>query len=244
MSETSKREGSVRIARVFGIDILVHWSFVLLIPLIALESTDRKQFWMNSLWIVAVFGSVLVHEFAHCYVARRRGAVVEDILLTPIGGLSEMQQIPRAPLDEARIAVVGPLTSLVLGLALAGIGALAGARLWPPTLFAGSWFSRLAWLNIVLGGFNLLPALPMDGGRVFRALLAKRHDRRTATRIAGQTARVIAVVMAVAGVLYDYWLVIIAIFVWLGAQSEEDAADNLTGTGGRRDGRSTGPRDS
>jgi Zn-dependent protease len=244
MTKTPERRGSIRIARVFGIDILVHWTFVLLIPLIALESTDRKQFWLNSLWIVAVFGSVLVHEFSHCFVARRRGAVVEDILLTPIGGLSEMQQIPCAPSDEAEIAVVGPLTSLMLGLALAGVGALAGARLWPPTLFAGSWFARLAWLNVLLGGFNLLPALPMDGGRVFRALLARKHDRRSATRIAGQTARVLAVVMMVVGILYDYWLVIIAIFVWLGAQSEEDAADSFIGGGSRRDGRSTGRPDS
>jgi len=219
----------VRVARLFGIDIRVHWTFLLLVALVALVSTDRSQFLMNLLWILAVFGSVLPHELSHCFVARRRGAVVNDILLTPIGGMSEMQRIPQAPSDEAMIAVVGPLTSVALGLAFAGIGALVGARLWPPTLFAGSWFARLAWLNLGLGGFNLLPALPMDGGRVFRALLARHHDRRTATRIAGLVARVLAVAMAVVGVLYDYWLVIIAIFVWVGARSEESAANTLSG---------------
>jgi len=229
MSNTTQRSGSVRVARLFGIDIRVHWTFLLLIALVALVSTDRSQFLMNLLWILAVFGSVLPHELSHCFVARRRGAVVNDILLTPIGGMSEMQQIPQAPSDEAMIAVVGPLTSVALGLAIAGIGALTGARLWPPTLFAGSWFARLAWLNLALGGFNLLPALPMDGGRVFRALLARHHDRRTATRIAGRVARVLAVAMAVVGVLYDYWLVIIAIFVWVGARSEESAANTLSG---------------
>ena len=229
MSNSTQRSGSVRVARLFGIDIRVHWTFLLLIALVALVSTDRSQFLMNLLWILAVFGSVLPHELSHCFVARRRGAVVNDILLTPIGGMSEMQQIPQAPSDEAMIAVVGPLTSVALGLAIAGIGALTGARLWPPTLFAGSWFARLAWLNLALGGFNLLPALPMDGGRVFRALLARHHDRRTATRIAGRVARVLAVAMAVVGVLYDYWLVIIAIFVWVGARSEESAANTLSG---------------
>jgi len=153
----------VRVARLFGIDIRVHWTFLLLIALVALVSTDRSQFLMNLLWILAVFGSVLPHELSHCFVARRRGAVVNDILLTPIGGMSEMQRIPQAPSDEAMIAVVGPLTSVALGLAIAGIGALTGARLWPPTLFAGSWFARLAWLNLGLGGFNLLPALPWTG---------------------------------------------------------------------------------
>jgi Zn-dependent protease len=229
MSKTVRGRGSVRVGRLFGIDIRVHWTFLLLIPLVALTSSDRSQFLMGLVWIAAVFGSVLVHEFSHCFVARHRGAVVEDILLLPIGGLSEMQQIPRAPSDEAAIAVVGPLTSIALGLAFAAAGALAAAQLWPPTLFAGSWLSRLAWLNLLLGGFNLLPALPMDGGRVLRALLARNHDRRSATRIAARVARVVAVAMAVTGLLYDLWLVVIAIFVWLGANSEENAANSSSG---------------
>ncbi len=224
MPKTTRARGSIRVARIFGIDIRLDWTFLLLVPLVALGS-DLSQFWNSLLWIVAVFSSVLVHELAHCFVARRRGAVVEDILLMPIGGLSQMQQVPQAPADEAAIAVVGPLTSLALGLFFGAVGAvLVGARLWPPTLFAGPWFSRLAWLNLMLGAFNLLPALPMDGGRVLRAELARSHDRRSATRIAGGTARVIALAMAVVGVLYDYWLVVIALFVWLGARSEENAA--------------------
>jgi Zn-dependent protease len=224
MPKTTGARGSIRVARIFGIDIRVHWTFLLLVPLMAWGNSDLSQFWDSLLWIAAVFSSVLVHELAHCFVARRRGVVVEDILLIPIGGLSQMQQVPQAPADEAAIAVVGPLTSLALGLIFGAVGALVGARLWPPTLFAGSWFSRLAWLNLMLGAFNLLPALPMDGGRVLRAELARSHDRRSATRIAGGTARVIALAMAVVGVLYDYWLVVIALFVWLGARSEENAA--------------------
>ena len=177
------------------------------------------------LWITAIFASVLVHEYAHCIVARRRGAVVEDILLLPIGGLSQLKEMPESPADEFAIAIVGPLTSLGLAaLALAG-GVAFGARLWPPSLFAGSWFARLAWLNALLGGFNLLPALPMDGGRVARALLARRHDRLTATRQAAKIARILAVVMILGGIFYDFWLVIIGFFVYLGASAEEQAAE-------------------
>ena len=173
-----------------------------------------------------VFASVLVHEYAHCIVARRRGAVVEDILLLPIGGVSQLAHMPEGADDELAIAIVGPLTSLGLAvLAIAG-GLAFGARLWPPTLFAGSWFARLAWLNIVLGVFNLLPALPMDGGRVLRAVLERSHDRLTATRQAGRIARVLAMIMIVGGVFYDFWFVLIGFFVYLGSERR--------GAGGRR----------
>jgi Zn-dependent protease len=224
MPKATSGRGSIRIARVFGIDIRVHWTFLLLVPLVALASRTRSQFLWGLVWIAAVFGSVLVHELAHCFVARHRGAVVRDILLVPVGGLSEMQQIPQAPADEAAIAIVGPLASLALGGVMYAVGALAGAQLWPPALFAGSWLERLGWLNVLLGGFNLLPALPMDGGRVFRAALARNHDRRTATRIAATTARVLAVAMAVVGVFYTLWLIVIAIIVWVLAGNEETAA--------------------
>lgn len=89
----------------------------------------------------------------------------------------------------------------------------------------GSWFARLAWLNAVLDGFNLLPAIPMDGGRVARALLERRHDRVTATRQAARIARILAVVMIVGGIFYDFWLILIEFFVYLGASAEEQAAE-------------------
>jgi Zn-dependent protease len=238
MPTATRTKGSIRVARLFGIDVRLHWTFLLLVPLVALTSSNRAQFLLGLLWIVAVFGSVLVHELGHCFVARRRGAVVQDILLLPIGGLSEMQQVPRSPSDEAAIAVVGPLTSLGLGGLFTAAGVLAGARLWPPTLYAGAWLGRLAWLNFVLGGFNLLPALPMDGGRVLRALLARKYDHYTGTRIASRVAKALAVVMALFGAFYDLWLVVIAIVVWLGAGAEEDAAKGSPA--GSRDRRSSG----
>ena len=133
-------------------------------------------------------------------------------------------------------------TPLLSGLGVAPVGATLRVVAALLCEWAGSWFARLAWLNLLLGAFNLLPALPMDGGRVLRALLARNHDQKTATRMAGRVARVLAVVMAVVGVLYDYWLVIIAIFVWLGARGEESAAEGLGGDD--KGGRSSEQRDS
>jgi len=227
MAQDGKPRSSIRVACIGGIEIRMHWTFLVLVVLVVWlnMSSGASAVGVGLMWITMVFASVLVHEYAHCVVARRRGAVVEDILLLPIGGLSQLKEMPESAGDELAIAIVGPLTSLGLAaLAVAG-GLAVGAHLWPPTLFAGSWFARMAWLNILLGGFNLLPALPMDGGRVLRAALEERHDRLTATRQAATIARVLAMVMIVGGVFYDFWLVFIGIFVYLGASAEEQAAE-------------------
>jgi len=225
MTRRRMTRSSIRVARIGGIDIRVHWTFLVLLVLVAWADAGAPgTAGVSLVWIAAVFASVLVHEYAHCVVARRRGAVVEDILLLPIGGLSQMSTMPEAAGDELAIAIMGPLTSLGLAV-LAAIGGLAvGAHLWPPTLFAGSWFARIAWLNALLGGFNLLPALPMDGGRVLRAALERNHDRLTATRQAGRIARILAAVMVAVGFFYDFWLVLIGLFVYMGATAEEQAA--------------------
>jgi Zn-dependent protease len=225
MAKERNSKSSIWVARVGGIDIRMHWSFLVLVILVVWVniSGGASTVGASLLWITAIFASVLVHEYAHCIVARRRGAIVQDILLLPVGGLSQLKEMPEGPADEFAIAIVGPLASFgVAALALAG-GLAFGAHLWPPSLFAGSWFARLAWLNVLLGGFNLLPALPMDGGRVARALLERHHDRLTATRQAARIARILAVVMIMSGVLYDFWLVLIGLFVYLGASAEEQA---------------------
>jgi len=226
MATKSSSRTSIRIARIYGIDIQMHWSFMALVLFVvwAEWASGLGQVGAWLLWIVAVFGSVLVHEFAHCVVARRRGAVVKDVLLLPIGGVTQMEKMPEAPADELAIAVVGPLTSLGLGIVAVAGGLALGARMWPPTLFAGSWLARLAWLNLALGTFNLVPALPMDGGRILRAALSRHRGRKEATRLAGKIARFLAGVMIVGGLLYDFWLALIGVFVWLAASAEEQAA--------------------
>jgi Zn-dependent protease len=214
------------VGRLLGIPLRIHWTFLLLLAFVV--AVEWGAGWRSTVaglvWIVALFGFVVEHEIAHCLVARRRGAQVLGILLIPLGGISQLAAVPEDPDDELAIALAGPLASLAAGVALLIAGVLAGARVWPPTLFAGSWWARLAWLNLLLGAFNLLPALPMDGGRVLRAALARHRDRLEATLAAGRIARLLAAALVIAGFLYDFWLVLIGVFVWLGSSAEEQDA--------------------
>jgi Zn-dependent protease len=217
------RANSLPLGRLLGIPLYMHWTFLLLVLfVVAVESSQGlRSVGAGLVWIAAIFGSVLVHETAHCVVARREGVVVQDVLLLPIGGVSEMRSIPRKPGEEFAMAVAGPLTSLGLAVAFGALTLLTGAKLWPPTLMAGSWLARLAWLNALLGAFNLLPALPMDGGRLLRAGLAMREPRSKATRQAAQIARVLALAMIAVGLVWDFWLILIGVFVILAAGAEE-----------------------
>ena len=223
----ARRSGSLVVGRLLGIELRAHWTFLLLLGLVAFANWNlgASRVVAGLAWILAIFSSVLLHELAHCVVARRYGIEVEDILLIPIGGISQMRTMPKEPERELRMAIAGPATSLALGAIAALLGVALGVRLWPPTLLAGSWLARLAWLNVMLGLFNLLPALPMDGGRVLRAALSMREDRRTATRQAARIARVIAFGMLAVGLTYNFWFLLIGFFVLVAAGAEEAQAD-------------------
>ncbi len=217
------RRWSLLIGRVAGIEIRIHATFLFLFLLIALGGsvTSPRALFMEVLWIAAVFGCVLVHELAHSVTARHYGIPVKDILLLPIGGVSEIEDMPREPGRELTIAAVGPLTSFAIALVgLVGC-VLVGGRVWPPTLMTGAALARLTWLNVLLGGFNLLPALPLDGGRVLRAGLAMRMGRSRATVVAARLGRYAGVALLMVGFLYDLWLVLIGIFLYVGAGMEE-----------------------
>ena len=217
---------SLRIGRLLGVPLEVHWSFPLLVGLVVVAEWPAGAGAVvgGLVWVAALFAGVVVHELAHCLVAQRRGGTVLGILLLPIGGMSRMDRIPERPADEAAIAAAGPAMSLVLGGLLLAVGTLLGSSVWPATLVTGSWWARLGWLNLLLAAFNLLPALPMDGGRILRAALARRLPRLAATRVAASVARVLALGLVVAGVFYDFWLVLIGIFVLLGASGEVASA--------------------
>jgi Zn-dependent protease len=213
------------VARIAGIDIRVHVTFLFLVALFAAAAPDPGVGGVAASvgWLLVVFASVVVHELAHSLTARRRGGQVHEILLFPLGGISKLERLPESPRDEFAIAIVGPLTSLALGVG-AGLLCLAfGPSLLPIDLIAGPWLARIAWLNLILGAFNLLPAFPLDGGRVLRALLERRHDLLTATRIATRVGHALAGMLIVIGVLADVWLALIGIFVYLGASAEENA---------------------
>lgn len=226
---------SFRVGSVKGIPIRIHWSFPLLVVLVILPTgtkTTTRALAEGLIWIAALFICIVIHELSHSFVARRRGFSVRDIVLLPIGGVSEISGLPGAPADELAIAAAGPLASAALALTLALVGYATGAVMWPPTLFAGAIVSRLMWANLLLAGFNLLPAIPMDGGRVLRALLARRRDELRATVLAVQIGRFIGLAMVLVGVRYDLWLSVIGLFVFVGAGGERRAAAVRTAVGG------------
>jgi Zn-dependent protease len=167
---------------------------------------------------VALFLSVLVHELAHSIYARRHGAHVSDITLFMIGGVSQISEPPRTGREEAVMALVGPLTSLALGAVCWGLFRALGPTGW----FDGRFVAfQLAVLNLGLGLFNLLPAFPMDGGRVLRGLAAERWELLPATRFAAGAGRMFAIIFAIVRFLTsNFLLVVVAFFVYLGADAE------------------------
>ncbi len=175
-------------------------------------------------WIVILFTCVLLHEIAHSVLARQRGYAVREIVLMPLGGFSEIIGLSKKPRDEMTIALAGPLMNGVIAAILAVIAASQKMALWPPTLFAHGWLVRIVWANLMLAGLNLLPALPLDGGRVLRGYLARSTDPVRATAIAARISRTTAVLMIVIGVFADLWIAFIGFIVLMGARAEEQAA--------------------
>jgi len=219
--------------RLFGVDIRIHVTFLFLLGFVwASESLGMGVTGPGrGLALVAIiFGCVVLHELAHAIVAQRSGIEVRSIILLPIGGVTLMDDPGSAKSDPARdirISVAGPLLNLILA-ALVGAVILAFApqvKLWSqPFLHANNLPRSLFWGNLFLGLFNLLPAYPMDGGRILRALLAERMDYTHATRRAVTIGQVFAMALVLAGVVWDPWLVLIGFFLFIGAQLEDRSA--------------------
>src|SRR5688572_1710759 len=176
--------GSFKIGRFSGIDVKIHWTFLLLLAFFAFLGYQTSGSVAGALTpiavIVALFLCVLLHEFGHSLVAQRLGIEIHSITLLPIGGVSNLESIPEKPSDEVKITLAGPLVNVVLVPIFFGVGLLLGAEPGMPTdLFTGigsvgQFFFYLGYLNVVLALFNLIPAFPLDGGRVLRGLLATR----------------------------------------------------------------------
>lgn len=175
-------------------------------------------------WLAIVFGGVVLHELGHALVARRRGLVVRDIVLLPIGGASEIDGLTEDADRELAVAIAGPATSVAIAVVLATGVVATGGRLGAPALATGPLVLRALWANLLLAAFNLVPALPMDGGRVARALWARSVGYERATVRAARLSRRLAAVMAAAGVLlFLPMLVLIAAFVYAAGRAEEAA---------------------
>jgi Zn-dependent protease len=216
---------SVKIASVWGIPIELHVTFILLIAAFFALSYFSQDFYSFFLTLF-LFVFVLLHELSHSLVAKHYGIKVRKIVLYPIGGVSEIEEIPENPRIEWRMAISGPLVSIIIGVVLLGIY-LIGNTAPPLSDLVSLNLTRnlsfdLAKLNIFLGFFNLLPAFPMDGGRVFRALLAEHMSFSDATKYASYIGRFFGIVMVLLGVLLDLWLVVVGIFVYIGATEEAE----------------------
>jgi Zn-dependent protease/predicted transcriptional regulator len=242
---------SWRVGRIAGIGIYVHATFVLLLFWIALvqyRASGRVAAVAPALlFILAVFGIVVLHELGHALAARRYGIGTRDITLLPIGGVARLERMPREPRQELVIALAGPAVNVALAAllfaALAATGGVPplGDLTGPSAEAAGregptrALLARLLDVNLWLAGFNLIPAFPMDGGRVLRAALAMRSGNyERATAQAARVGRLFALLFGVLGlfVVGNPFLVFIALFVWLGAASEAaavQAASPLTG---------------
>jgi Zn-dependent protease/CBS domain-containing protein len=222
---TSCMKWSIKIGRLFGIDVFVHFTFLLLLVFLGFvywQRTDSTEAALYGVaFILALFGCVLLHELGHALMARRYGIQTRDITLLPIGGLARLERMPEDPMQEFWVAVAGPAVNVVIaGLLFLWIAATGGSHSGELGFEAGSVAHRLMAVNIFLVLFNLLPAFPMDGGRVLRALLSARIGRRRATVIASNICQGMAIVFGILGFLYNPFLVFIAIFVYLGAQAE------------------------
>ncbi|MGD6934532.1 MAG: M50 family metallopeptidase [Candidatus Bathyarchaeia archaeon] len=213
---------SFKIGSAWGIPIELHLTFILLIAAVFILA---YPFFYPFFLVLFLFVFVVFHELAHSVVARHYGFKVKKIILYPIGGVSEIEEIPDKPSQEWRMAVAGPLTSLLLGTALLGVGLLISPEQigsLSASTITGNFIIDLAMLNIILGAFNLIPAFPMDGGRVFRALLAEYLKYSDATRYAVYLGRILGIVMVIAGFIFPpyFLLILVGIFVYIGASEE------------------------
>ncbi|HUL39079.1 MAG TPA: site-2 protease family protein [Methanomassiliicoccales archaeon] len=176
---------------------------------------------LGAIAAVLFFASVLVHELAHSYYAIRRGYVISGITLFIFGGVSQIEKAPENAPGEGVMAFVGPLTSLVIGAVTLPIYLLIQDASGNVALQAAAiTVSIVSFYNLFLGAFNLIPAFPMDGGRVLRAYLAKRMSFLRATELAANIGRVAAVVLAVVGILFSIFLAFVAIFIYIAAGEE------------------------
>lgn len=176
-------------------------------------------------FIALLFLSVLLHEFGHIRAARHYDIPTPDVILTPIGGIARIARMPDRPRQELVIALAGPLVTLLIAAVLGAAIWLTGgsAALLPGDFVDVPLWTAIAWTNVILLAFNLIPAFPMDGGRVLRALLAMRLGLVRGTRIAARVGQALAVGLGIVGLQYNIFLVLIAVFVFLGAEAELDA---------------------
>ncbi len=225
-------KGTLKLGRIAGISIEVHWTFSLLLIWVVFLDIQRggnlSSSLLNIAFILLLFICVVLHELGHALTARRFKIKTKGITLLPIGGVASLEKMPEKPGQELLVALAGPAVNVVIALFLLLLvpwqeyinmdAESLEQLLTTPSISTISFFLLVA--NIMLVGFNMIPAFPMDGGRVLRALLAFGMDRRKATEIAASLGQLMAVIFFVLGLLYNPFLVLIALFIFIGAYGE------------------------
>ena len=233
---------SWKIGRLAGINVHVHATFLLLILFILLaywtEGHSLSLALSGVFFVLVIFGCIVLHELGHALTARRYGIQTRDIILLPIGGVARLERMPEDPRQELRVALAGPAVNLVIaGVLFAVLAVLGSAPGWTEMegvrWVGGGFLTKVMVANLWLAGFNVLPAFPMDGGRVLRALLATRMEYTRATQAAAHVGQAMAFLFGFIGILsHDPFLLFIALFVWMGASEEAAVVQMRTSLGG------------
>jgi Zn-dependent protease/CBS domain-containing protein len=220
---------SWKLTKIAGIDVYVHVTFLILIGWLAVSHWLREQSIAATVagvaFVLAIFSCVVLHELGHALAARRYGIKTRDITLLPIGGLARLERMPSEPMQEFWVALAGPAVNVFI-MALLGLWLYATGDLAPVTALTatqGPFLQRLMIVNVFLVLFNMLPAFPMDGGRVLRAILATWLDYTRATNISAAIGQGMAFMFGFLGLFGNPMLLFIALFVWIGATQEASA---------------------
>ena len=230
---------SLGVGRYAGIKVQIHWTFWLLFVFVGVMVLSNDGSYTDVGWyfffVIALFFCVILHEFGHALTARRFGIGTRSITLLPIGGLASLKEMPDNPKQEFLIAIAGPLVNVVIALLLYPFVSLESYIGQNPEVLqeqlssinSGNFLFYLFFINIALVLFNMLPAFPMDGGRVFRALLSMKVGRVRATSIASSLGKFLAFLFFIYGLFYSVVLAVIAVFIYFGAHSENITVQQL-----------------
>lgn len=222
---------SINLGKIAGIRLLMHWTFLLLLAWIVIaessKGSDTATILLTVAYVLCIFICVILHEFGHALTARKYGVETRKVTLLPIGGVASMERIPEKPQQELLVAIAGPAVNVIIAILLLLIGSFGLKDLFDlenmeslTSITPGNFLYALCLINVILVLFNAIPAFPMDGGRVLRALLSFGMERTKATNIAAFLGQTIGLLFILLGFTGNLLLILIGVFVMAGAYSE------------------------
>lgn len=221
-------KGSIRLGKVAGINIFIHWTFSLLLLFIIFNNIRAGYNYTQILWsllfILSIFFTVVLHELGHALTAKKFKIITRDITLLPIGGLARLEKIPEKPREEWLVAIAGPMVNLAIALIVYFFVQFPKGEevelLMKEGINGQNFLLMFFMVNIWLSVFNLLPAFPMDGGRVLRATLSHFVNRLKATKLAARLGQLVGFIFVIGGFYINPFLIFIGLFIMFGAQAE------------------------